>query len=79
MNPMIQAVMLGILRTFSASAGGWLVAHGVMQANQQDSLTGSVLFLVPLLLSVVDKFVVKHKVLVAHTTSPTTPLPPNLR
>lgn len=75
MNGLIQSLVLGFVRTASASAGGWLVLHGYMTQDQTAGFIGSVCFLAALGFSIYDKLRVSDKITVAHETPPVQPLP----
>lgn len=48
-------IFFGVVRHFATAGGGWLVAHGIMQANQIDGWAGSVFFLAGLAWSAFEK------------------------
>jgi hypothetical protein len=77
MPALFQSIILGLLRNVAALAGGWLVAHGVANAADEQSFIGSVCFLGALGFTAYDKLVVHKKIgdaLVTPVAAP--PAPP---
>ena len=75
MNGLIKALVLGAVRTFAASSGGWLVLHGYMAQDQTAGWIGSVCFIAALAFSAYDKLRVENKIDQAHATPEAAPLP----
>jgi hypothetical protein len=67
MNGLIQSILLGFARTAVAAGAGWLASKGFLSGDQVQGFEGSALFLIPVALSAVDKFVVKGKIAQAAT------------
>lgn len=66
MNPLIKAVLLGVIRSGVLALGGWIVSHGYATNDTAAQITGSLLALAAAGFSVVDKFVVDHKISTAN-------------
>ena len=62
MNGLIQAVILGIIRSSAASGGAWLANNGYASGDQVQGFIGSVCFLGSLGFTIFDKVVVDNKI-----------------
>jgi hypothetical protein len=80
MLKLFAPIILSVSRHGITALAAMLVTHGYIEASQQDSLLGSLLFLVSLALSALDKKAVEKRVEVARSLPPPdTPLPGDLK
>lgn len=78
MNPMLESIVMGVVRSGALAAGGWVAAHagsGITANN----VAGSIICLVAAGFSVYDKFVVKGKIATALATPVGAPAPAALK
>ena len=78
MNPLIQAIALGVIRNLAMAAGALMVSDGLINANQQNDVVGSLICLGGVAFTVIDKVKVKDKIAEAHATPADEPLPASL-
>ncbi|HTT82312.1 MAG TPA: hypothetical protein VMF67_02415 [Rhizomicrobium sp.] len=52
----VRDLFAGAVRHFATAAGGWLMAHGVLQNNQMAGWIGSICFLGGIAWSAWDKY-----------------------
>ena len=64
----LNAILLGWARNGAAAAAGWLGTHGYISGDQTTQVAAALLALASASLTVVDKFVVTHKIATAQDT-----------
>lgn len=77
LDDLLSKIILGWVRHLVSGLGGYLLAHGYLDAQQSDQMTGAVLVLLPLLLSAYQKWDAQNKAnakIIAAATSPATAL-----
>ena len=54
-DDLISKVILGAIRHFLTTAGGGLIAHGVVTGDQWNDVVGAIMVVVPIAFSAYDK------------------------
>ena len=62
MNDLIKAIALGVARNSAMALGAWLLKQGLVDASTATGVEGSLICLASVAFTVIDKFVVHHKV-----------------
>jgi len=70
MNPLVAAIVEGVLRHALSAAGGWLVAQGWISSSQETAAIGALVTLAGIVLSAAQKYRARARAAVAIKGNP---------